>query len=141
MKKYVFTTALAVASILFLPVDKTFRKQHDIQSFSISLSVKDIAASKDFYEKLGFKPIEGAGSIAQKWMVLQNGKAKIGLFQGMFPKNTITINPKDARSIYKEVNQKGLKPVYTTGLDKAEGPASFALVDPDGNPVLIDQHK
>ncbi len=114
--------------------------EHNIETFSISLSVKDIAESKAFYEKLGFTQVAGAGSIAQKWMLMENGAAKVGLFQGMFPQNTITLNPSDARSIYREVIAKGLKTTYATGLDKAEGPASFALIDPDGNPVLVDQH-
>lgn len=131
--------ALSLALSLSALIDKPVAEQK-IETFSISLNVKDIAESKAFYEKLGFTQITGAGSVAQKWMLMENGVAKVGLFQGMFPKNTITLNPSDARSIYKKVTDKGLKATYTMGLDKPDGPASFALTDPDGNPVLVDQH-
>ena len=94
----------------------------------------------EFYSKLGFEPVPG-GSIESKWMIMKNGAAKIGLFQGFFPQNTITLNPKDARSIFKAASKAGLEAPYQTGMDKNEGPASFSLVDPDGNPILIDQHK
>ncbi|MBO3697051.1 VOC family protein [Fabibacter sp. E12] len=113
----------------------------EIEAFSISLNVKDIAASKAFYEKLGFSQIPGQGAIEQRWMLMENGKARIGLFQGFFPQNTITMNPGDARSIFKTATDKGLKATFSSGMDKNEGPASFALIDPDGNPILIDQHK
>ncbi len=137
MKKYILTLALAVASIVFV---SAIGKQDNVQEFSISLSVKDIAASKAFYEKLGFRQLEGQGGVDQKWLIMKNGAAKIGLFQGMFPQNTITMNPGDARSIYKLAIKNGLKATFSNGMDKAEGPASFALVDPDGNPILVDQH-
>ena len=114
---------------------------NEIASFSISLNVKDIASSKQFYEKLGFEQIPGAGGVDQKWMVMKNGAAKVGLFQGMFPQNTITINPTDARSIYKTLTETGIDITFTNGMDKEKGPASFALVDPDGNPILFDQHQ
>jgi catechol 2,3-dioxygenase-like lactoylglutathione lyase family enzyme len=111
-----------------------------VETFSISLNVKDIAASKTFYEKLGFTPVANAGGLAQKWMLMENGAAKIGLFQGFFPENTITLNPDDARSIYKKITRKGIETTYSAGIDKEEGPASFALTDPDGNSILVDQH-
>ena len=133
---------LAAASLL---LSSSFKKQpmtaNEIASFSISLKVKDIAASKQFYEKLGFEQIPGAGGVDQKWMVMKNGAAKVGLFQGMFPQNTITINPTDARSIYKTLTETGIDITFTNGMDNEKGPASFALVDPDGNPILFDQHQ
>lgn len=132
-------TAIVIALSLSAFINKPVT-EHNIETFSISLSVKDIAESKAFYEKLGFTQVTGAGSIAQKWMLMENGAAKVGLFQGMFPQNTITLNPSDARSIYKQITKEGLKATYAVGLDKSEGPASFALTDPDGNPVLVDQH-
>lgn len=138
MKKFILSIAIAIASITLLSIEKT--NEDNVQSFSISLNVKDISASKAFYEKLGFQQLPGQGGIDQKWLIMKNGTAKIGLFQGMFPQNTITMNPKDARSIYKNATAKGLKSTFSTGMDKSEGPASFALVDPDGNPILIDQH-
>ncbi|OEK03766.1 hypothetical protein BFP97_05850 [Roseivirga sp. 4D4] len=113
----------------------------EIEAFSISLNVKDVAASKAFYEKLGFSALDGQGGVEQKWLIMQNGKAKVGLFQGFFPQNTITINPKDARSMFKGATDSGLKATFSTGMDKSEGPASFTLLDPDGNSILIDQHK
>ena len=118
-------------------------------NFSISLTVKDIAKSREFYEKLGFKVC--AGNQAQKWLVLQNDTANIGLFQGMFEKNMLTFNPgwdrtkatlpqfQDVREIQKELKEKGL--TLTTEADEAStGVASIMLTDPDGNPILIDQH-
>ena len=109
-------------------------------SYSISLNVQDIAKSYAFYGKLGFAPIEGKGSIAQKWMILSNGETKIGLFQGMFPSNTITFNPKDGRSIYSKLKKEGVEPAFESGMEKEEGPCTFSIIDPDGNPILIDQH-
>lgn len=136
---------LSLASILLLAITaftlKDEKTEHDLGSFSISLNVKDIQKSFKFYQELGFQPINGTNSLQQKWIVLTNGKAKIGLFQGLFPKNTITFNPSDARKIHKILNDKGIKSTFSTGLDKKEGPCSFAINDPDGNPILIDQHK
>ncbi len=118
-------------------------------NFSVSLAVKDIKASKEFYEKLGFKIIEG--KIEENWLVLQNDKCTIGLFQGMFDKNILTFNPgwdkdcntlesfTDVRDLQKQLKEKGLK-LETEADESTTGPASFVLVDPDGNPVLVDQH-
>ena len=117
--------------------------------FSVSLTVKDIAASRAFYEKLGFK-VSG-GDQAQKWLVLQNETATIGLFQGMFEKNLLTFNPgwdrsnntlpdfDDVRDIQRTLVSKGLT-LATKADESSTGPASLTLLDPDGNPILIDQH-
>ena len=118
-------------------------------NFSISLTVKDIAASRAFYEKLGFKVV--AGDQAKKWLVLQNETANIGLFQGMFDKNSLTFNPgwdrtkatlpdfDDVREIQRTLVSKGLT-LATKADESSTGPASLTLLDPDGNPILIDQH-
>lgn len=108
-------------------------------SFSISLVVKDINASKVFYEKLGFTKMDG--NVKQKWLILKNGNSKVGLFQGMFPKNTITFNPNDVRKLYATVKAKKIDVQMANGMDKKEGKASFMITDPDGNPILIDQHE
>lgn len=118
-------------------------------NFSVSLSVKDIAASRAFYEKLGFEMVSGDQS--KNWVVLQNETAKIGLFQGMFPKNMLTFNPgwdsskatlaafEDVRELQKIMKARGLTP--DPAADEAtSGPAYLMLTDPDGNPILIDQH-
>jgi catechol 2,3-dioxygenase-like lactoylglutathione lyase family enzyme len=121
----------------------------DLGNFSVSLAVEDLAASRAFYEKLGFQMI--GGEPEQNWAILRNGAARIGLFQGMFEKNIMTFNPgwtaesetledfQDVREIQKLLKERGLE--MTTEADEStEGPASFALVDPDGNPILVDQH-
>ena len=117
-------------------------------NFSVSLAVKDLAASRAFYEKLGFRPVGGNG---KNWLILQNDGAKIGLFQGMFPKNMLTFNPgwdrdakaladfDDVRDIQKTLKARGLAPVKEAD-ESSSGPAHLVLADPDGNPVLIDQH-
>jgi len=118
-------------------------------AFSVSLAVKDIQASKAFYEKLGFKAF--AGEPEQNWLILKNGPHVIGLFQGMFQRNLLTFNPgwdqdakklpsfTDVRELQKQLKAQGVK--LTTEADEStKGPASFTLVDPDGNPILFDQH-
>ena len=107
----------------------------DFGTSYLALAVQDIAASLAFYQKLGFEPLPGAGGVEQKWMVLKNGDHKLGLFQGMFPKNTMTYNPVDARAIYKKAVEEGLETAFSSGMDKDEGPCNFSLVDPDGNPI------
>ena len=109
--------------------------------FSISLNVSDIKASKEFYENLGFEVVPECGSVEEKWLMMQNGGAKIGLFEGMFPNNIITFNPEDARSIYKKIRQNGVKPVFQSESlkDKESGPCNFSIKDPDGNQILFDQ--
>ncbi len=118
-------------------------------TFSISLSVKDIKASKEFYEALGFSVFHGA--IEQNWLILKNENSTIGLFQGMFEKNILTYNPgwdsnanaledfTDVREIQKKLKAKGLKLVREVE-QGTTGPGSITLLDPDGNPILIDQH-
>jgi catechol 2,3-dioxygenase-like lactoylglutathione lyase family enzyme len=118
-------------------------------NFSVSLVVKDIAASREFYEKLGFK--KKSGDQAKNWLVLQNETATIGLFQGMFDKNSLTFNPgwdrtgatlpdfDDVRGIQRELKSRGLVPA-TAADESTTGPAFLILHDPDGNPILIDQH-
>lgn len=118
-------------------------------NFSVSLAVKDLAASRAFYENLGFTTM--GGDPAQNWLILKNGAAIIGLFQGMFDRNTLTFNPgwddeantladfTDIREIQRELKGKGV--AFTAEADETTtGPAHFMVVDPDGNPVLVDQH-
>lgn len=121
----------------------------ELGAFSISLAVKDIAASKAFYEKLGFKVF--GGDITQNWLILKNGDCIIGLFQGMFEKNILTFNPgwdsnaqkldnyMDVRELQRQL--KALDVEFVSEADESTtGPASFIAVDPDGNPILVDQH-
>jgi catechol 2,3-dioxygenase-like lactoylglutathione lyase family enzyme len=116
--------------------------------FSVSLAVKDLQASKAFYEKLGFTVFAGNG---QNWQILKNGTTVIGLFQGMFEKNILTFNPgwnsdaqvvegfTDVRELQRQLKAQGV--TLTTEADETTtGPASFVAVDPDGNPILVDQH-
>ena len=121
----------------------------ELGAFSISLAVKDIEASRAFYEKLGFNPL--GGDAAKGWLILKNGATVIGLFQGMFERNTLTFNPgwdqgahkldafTDVRDLQRELKARGLAFVMDADAT-SQGPASFMLVDPDGNPVLVDQH-
>lgn len=108
---------------------------------SLSLAVKDIEASKTFYEKLGFKPVEDAGSLEEKWIIMQNGTSRIGLFQDMFEENIITFNPGDARSIYHDLKEKGVDFLMVSDtIHDEKGPCHFCIQDPDGNQILFDQH-
>ncbi len=121
----------------------------NLGNFSVSLAVKDLAVSRAFYESLGFKKF--GGDPKQNWLILQNETSTIGLFQGMFEKNCLTFNPgwtrdgktiegfTDVRDIQKHLDDKGIT-LLTRVEDGTKGPASIMLVDPDGNPVLIDQH-
>jgi len=122
----------------------------DLGAFSISLAVKDIEASKEFYQKLGFEEV--GGDISQNWLILRNGDHTIGLFQGMFEKNTLTFNPgwdkngtnldmfTDIRTLQRHLKEQGLE--FASEADEnSTGPASFMLIDPDGNPILVDQHR
>jgi predicted lactoylglutathione lyase len=118
-------------------------------NFSLSLSVKDIKASQAFYEKLGFKQV--SGDPTKNWVVMQSESCKIGLFQGMFPKNTLTFNPgwdsskntlaefTDVRELQRTLKARGLTPAPAAD-ESTTGPAYFMIMDPDGNPVLFDQH-
>ena len=121
----------------------------NLGTFSISLSVKNIKASKEFYEALGFSVFYG--DIEQNWLILKNETSTIGLFQGMFEKNILTYNPgwdsnantldtfTDIRELQKKLKAKGLNLVREVD-EGTSGPASITLLDPDGNPILIDQH-
>jgi len=125
-------------------------KNKDMQlgNFSISLTVKDIGASKVFYETLGFTMI--MGDEKQGWVIMKNGDTNIGLFQGMFEKNTLTFNPgwdhngnelerfTDIRDIQKKLKESGMQ--FELEAEEGTGPASLMIMDPDGNPILVDQH-
>lgn len=119
-------------------------------AFSISLVVKDIHRSKTFYEALGFSDL--GGDISQKWLIMKNGNAIIGLFEGMFTDNVITFNPgwdenaqpvdpfDDVRAIQEQLKKKGI--ALNTETDaNTSGPGHLTLTDPDGNQILIDQHR
>jgi lactoylglutathione lyase len=110
----------------------------DLGIFSVSLTVKDIAASRAFYEKLGFEVIDG--NQEQLWLILRNGKINIGLFQGMFDRNMLTFNPVDVRAIQKHLKAQGVK-LDVEADENTTGPAHATLQDPDGNPILFDQHE
>ena len=124
-------------------------KTMELGNFSVSLAVKDIEASLAFYEKLGFKPVHG--KLEQNWIVLQNGSTKIGLFQGMFPKNLLTFNPgwsqdgmalerfQDVRELQRALKAHGLTMAVEAD-ESTQGPAHFVVTDPDGNELLVDQH-
>jgi|SRR5512134_2989582 predicted enzyme related to lactoylglutathione lyase len=119
-------------------------------AFSVSLAVKDIQASKRFYEKLGFT--SAMGDTARNWTILKNGDCVIGLFQGMFEKNILTFNPgwdqnaqplasfTDVRELKRQLKEQGVEILQEAG-EGPTGPASFVVVDPDGNPILMDQHR
>jgi lactoylglutathione lyase len=109
----------------------------ELGTFSVSLAVQDIKASRAFYEKLGFDVI--AGNQDQNWLILRHGEAKIGLFQGMFEKNILTFNPRDVRAIQAELKAQDVELVLEAD-PTTTGPAHITLMDPDGNPILIDQH-
>ncbi len=121
----------------------------ELGAFSISLAVKNIEASRAFYEKFGFKVVGGDAS--QNWLILRNSDHTIGLFQGMFEKNTLTFNPgwnknaeqvdtfTDIRELQRQLKAQGVELVSEAD-ETTTGPASFIAVDPDGNPILVDQH-
>jgi catechol 2,3-dioxygenase-like lactoylglutathione lyase family enzyme len=121
----------------------------DLGNFSVSLAVKDIAASRAFYEKLGFAVF--GGDQGQGWLIMKSPACIIGLFQGMFDRNTLTFNPgwdssgntlpafTDVRDIQKSLRAAGI-PIVNAADKSTTGPASFMVIDPDGNPILIDQH-
>jgi predicted enzyme related to lactoylglutathione lyase len=127
----------------------TEKKTLELGNFSVSLAVKDIKASMAFYQKLDFKQV--GGKLEQNWVVLQNGTARIGLFQGMFDKNILTFNPgwtkdkktltdfQDVRELQRALKARGLT-IATEADVTTKGPAYFKVTDPDGNTLLIDQH-
>jgi catechol 2,3-dioxygenase-like lactoylglutathione lyase family enzyme len=156
MKRFVViltACTLAVCEPKFAPQAASSQpagsRNMSLGNFSVSLTVKDLAASRAFYEKLGFKAV--GGNAAKNWLILQNDTSTIGLFQGVFEKNMLTFNPgwdrtgatlprfDDVRDIQKALKSKGL--TLTVSADEStSGPASLMLSDPDGNPILIDQH-
>ena len=155
MKTFTLTLVGAFAAIAIVglstaqSIPSQEKKPLELGNFSVSLAVKDIKASKAFYENLGFKEV--AGKLEQRWIVLQNGNARIGLFQGMFEKNIMTFNPgwtpdkqtlpdfQDVRELQHILKQRGIK--FTTEADEStKGTASFLIADPDGNTLLFDQH-
>ena len=121
----------------------------ELGNFSVSLAVKDIAVSKAFYEKFGFTVF--MGNAAQGWLILKNGDHVIGLFQGMFERNTLTFNPgwdsnaqklaayTDIRELQRNLKAQGVQ-LLAEADETTLGPASFMALDPDGNPILVDQH-
>lgn len=121
----------------------------ELGNFSVSLAVKDIEASKVFYEKLGFKVF--GGEQTQNWLIMKNGEHNIGLFQGMFDKNILTFNPgwdsnaqpvasfTDIRELQRQLKANGVSMIAEAD-ESSTGPANFMIVDPDGNTILVDQH-
>lgn len=122
----------------------------DLGAFSVSLAVKDLRASQAFYEQFGFKAF--AGEPSQNWVILKNGDHVIGLFQGMFEKNILTFNPgwdqnanpvpsfTDVRELQRQLKARGVELMQEVD-EQTTGPGSFIAVDPDGNPILVDQHR
>ena len=151
MKKFTATVVIAicVGYVIAASANNERKKNMQLGNFSVSLAVKDVKASKQFYEKLGFTQI--AGELKQNWVVMQNDGTTIGLFHGMVEKNSLTFNPgwnnrgetlksfEDVREIQKRLQSDGIELTTKTDAD-GTGPAHIALVDPDGNPILIDQH-
>ena len=153
-----FTTVILVATTSTFangpqPVEDKQQQKRKMQEmklgvFSVSLAVKDIKASFDFYSNLGFEKV--GGNMDQNWIILQNGETTIGLFQGMFEKNIMTFNPgwnkdqetlkdfEDVRELQAKLKEAGIQ--LATEAEAGTGPASFTLMDPDGNPILVDQH-
>lgn len=133
------------------PINKT-HNQHNMNlgAFSVSLNVKDLKTSKAFYEKLGFRQF--AGSMDQNYLIMKNENALIGLFQGMFEGNILTFNPgwdenaaelenyDDIREIQKQLKSSGLS-LISEADENSDGPASLMMTDPDGNVILLDQHR
>ena len=112
----------------------------DLGVNSLSLAVKDIEKSKEFYETLGFHAVPDGGSIEEKWLIMVNGDTKIGLFEGMFPNNIITFNPKNARAIYNRVTDAEFDIVSASKtIEEESGGCNFMIADPDGNQILFDQ--
>jgi lactoylglutathione lyase len=130
-------------------MNETVNPMTELGNFSVSLAVKDIEASKVFYQKLGFTVF--MGNQTQNWLIMKNGNHAIGLFQGMFEKNILTFNPgwnsdaqplkefTDVRELQRQLKARGLTMV-TEADENSAGPASFMVVDPDGNTILVDQH-
>jgi lactoylglutathione lyase len=139
---------LLIAGACASPPTAVSAGNQQLGAFSISLAVKDLAASRAFYGKLGFAPFAGDG---KSWQMLRNGEHVLGLFQGLFPRNMLTFNPGwsqqatalpsfvDVRTLQARLVAEGV-PLTTQADPLSSDPASFTLVDPDGNPILFDQH-
>ncbi|MPL55305.1 hypothetical protein SDC9_00776 [bioreactor metagenome] len=150
MKKILFSFLLLSQLAFAQENNISNQKNMELGAFSISLKVKDIKKSVEFYEKLGFT--YKAGNIDQNWIVLKNGNTVIGLFQGFIEENTLTFNPgwdqqaqnlpefTDVREIQKKLKEKGVK-VDREANETTKGPEYIVLTDPDGNSILIDQHR
>ena len=150
MKKILFSFLLLSQLAFAQEKNISNQKNMELGAFSISLKVKDIKKSVEFYEKLGFT--YKAGNIDQNWIVLKNGNTVIGLFQGYIEENTLTFNPgwdqsasevnpfTDVREIQKKLKEKGVK-VDREANETTKGPEYIVLTDPDGNSILIDQHR
>ena len=122
----------------------------ELSAFSVSLAVKDLSASKAFYEALGFSHFHG--DLENNFLIMKNGDALVGLFQGMFEDNILTFNPgwdssaneldsfADVRELQRHLINQGIEPVQTVD-EKGQGPGSFVVMDPDGNAILVDQHR
>ena len=135
--------------VIHVPIESLRGTIMQLGNFSVSLNVKDLQASKTFYAALGFEPI--GGDDEQGWTILKNGDCLIGLFQGMFEKNTLTFNPgwnakgellddfTDVRDLQRELKSQGMA-LASEADEDSTGPAGFMVIDPDGNPVLVDQH-
>ena len=144
-RNLIATTALAATTT---QSQSAPTKNMNLGAFSISLTVKDLEASKLFYEKFGFKPFAGDG---KNWQIMKNGDYLIGLFHGMFDKNILTFNPgwdsnakklpsfTDVRELQQQLKAQGVK-ITKEADETTTGPASFIAVDPDGNQILVDQH-
>ena len=150
MKKILFSFLLLSQLAFAQENNISNQKNMELGAFSISLKVKDIKKSVEFYEKLGFT--YKGGNIDQNWIVLKNGNTVIGLFQGFIEENTLTFNPgwdqsasevnpfTDVREIQKKLKEKGMK-VDREANETTKGPEYIVLTDPDGNSILIDQHR
>lgn len=150
MKKILFSFLLLSQLAFAQEKNISNQKNMELGAFSISLKVKDIKKSVEFYEKLGFT--YKAGNIDQNWIVLKNGSSVIGLFQGFIEENTLTFNPgldqsasevnpfTDVREIQKKLKEKGVK-IDREANETTKGPEYIVLTDPDGNSILIDQHR
>ena len=109
----------------------------NLGQFSVSLTVKNIEIARDFYQKLGFEAVPDCGSVKDKWLIMKNQEVVIGLFEGMFDHNILTFNPKDVRSIERELVTEGVE--MDTPSKGDSGPAHIIFKDPDGNVIMLDQ--
>jgi hypothetical protein len=149
MKKITLIALALVASFCLGFISNLKKEAMKLGAFSMSLNVKDIKASKEFYENLGFTVF--GGDLSKNYLIMKNGNALIGIFHGMFEGNILTFNPgwdenaqkvegfKDVREIQRHLKSKNIK-LESQADENTKGPASLMLMDPDGNMILIDQH-